>query len=105
VINITLEILAEHKLEGISFYYIDARSVGNARLAAQVKVVPLLQVYFATTRVIVLNVFIRALISDVTSAQCWRNGQMLESYIAEGQLSDAEIQMKEFVERWCSASA
>ncbi len=38
--------MADYKVDGTSFFYVDARSVGNARLTAQVKVVPLLQVLF-----------------------------------------------------------
>lgn len=60
------------------FRYVDARAVGNARQQAGVKVVPLLQ--------------------------CWRKGEIVESYLAEGQLPEAEQRIKEIV-RSLSASS
>ncbi len=88
-------LLAELKTDGVSFHCVDARSVGNARLTAQVKVVPLLQVFN----------FVQGKTKDAIPdpgelfLQCWKNGEMLESYLAEGQLSEAEVMMRDIVMR------
>eukprot|EP00291_Cryptomonas_curvata_P007994 CAMPEP_0172184812 /NCGR_PEP_ID=MMETSP1050-20130122/19798_1 /TAXON_ID=233186 /ORGANISM="Cryptomonas curvata, Strain CCAP979/52" /LENGTH=160 /DNA_ID=CAMNT_0012858681 /DNA_START=114 /DNA_END=596 /DNA_ORIENTATION=+ len=58
-------------LPDTEFHYVDARSVGNARQQAGVRVVPLLQ--------------------------CWKNGGLVESFLAEGQIAEAEDKMRDII--------